>query len=40
VQDSTRRLAVDGLTACELRAVSWRTAAGQTPVTTPFPGLP
>ena len=40
VQDSTRRLAVDGLTACELRAVAWRTAAGQTPVTTPFPGLP
>jgi Domain of unknown function (DUF4439) len=40
VQPSTRQLAVDGLTACELRAVAWRTAAGQTPATAPFPGLP
>jgi len=40
VQRSTRQLAVDGLTACELRAVGWRTAAGQAPVTVPFPGLP
>jgi hypothetical protein len=39
-QRSTRQLAVDGLTACELRAVAWRTAAGQTPLTSPFPGLP
>jgi Domain of unknown function (DUF4439) len=40
VQRSTRRLAVDGLAASELRAVAWRVAAGQTPSTTPFPGLP
>jgi len=37
---STRELAVATLTAAELRAVSWRTAAGRTPVTSPFPGLP
>lgn len=35
-----RSLAVDTLSATEVRAVAWRTAAGQTPVTTPFPGLP
>jgi hypothetical protein len=40
VESSTRRLAVDGLAGCELRAVAWRGAAGQTPLTTPFPGLP
>jgi hypothetical protein len=37
---STRELAVGVLSAAEVRAVSWRAAAGQTPVTTPFPGLP
>jgi hypothetical protein len=34
-----RKLAVDTLTATEVRAVAWRTTAGVTPVTTPFPGL-
>ena len=37
---STRESAVGTLTGAELRAVGWRTAAGRTPVTTPFPGLP
>ena len=37
---STRELAVGVLGAAEVRAVAWRTAAGQTPVTRPFPGLP
>jgi hypothetical protein len=37
---STRELAVGVLAATEVRAVSWRVAAGQTPVTRPFPGLP
>ncbi len=36
---STRELAVGALSAAEVRAVSWRSAAGQTPVTRPFPGL-
>jgi hypothetical protein len=36
----TRGLGVTALIAAELRAVTWRTAAGRTPVTTPFPGLP
>jgi Domain of unknown function (DUF4439) len=36
---STRELAVGALSAAEVRAVSWRTAAGQNPVTRPFPGL-
>jgi Domain of unknown function (DUF4439) len=36
----TRRLAADALGATEVRAVGWRTAAGQTPVNAPFPGLP
>jgi len=35
-----RKLAVDTLSATEVRAVGWRTAAGQTPVTSAFPGLP
>ena len=38
-QASTRELGVAALTAAELRAVGWRTAAGRTPVTNPFPGL-
>ena len=37
---STRELGVTALTAAEARAVGWRTAAGKTPVTSPFPGLP
>jgi hypothetical protein len=37
---STRELAVEVLGAAEVRAVAWRTAAGQTPVTRAFPGLP
>jgi hypothetical protein len=37
---STRELAVGVLGAAEVRAVGWRIAAGQTPVTRPFPGLP
>jgi hypothetical protein len=37
---STRQLAVGALGAVEVRAVGWRVAAGKTPVTTPFPGLP
>jgi uncharacterized protein DUF4439 len=36
---STRELAVAALSAAELRAVGWRTAAGRPP-TTAFPGLP
>jgi hypothetical protein len=36
---STRELAVGVLSAAEVRAVGWRTAAGQSPVTRPFPGL-
>jgi hypothetical protein len=39
-QRSARSLAVASLSATELRAVSWRAAAGQEPVTSPFPGLP
>jgi hypothetical protein len=39
-QKSSRTLAVDSLSATELRAVSWRVAAGQQPVTSAFPGLP
>ncbi len=35
-----RQLAVDALTATELRAVAWRSAAGAPQVTDPFPGLP
>ena len=35
----TRALAVAALSAAELRAVGWRTAAGRPP-TTAFPGLP
>ena len=37
---STRELAVGVLSAAEIRAVGWRIAAGQTPVTSAFPGLP
>jgi hypothetical protein len=37
---AARQFAVDVLGAAEVRAVAWRGLAGQTPVTTPFPGLP
>jgi hypothetical protein len=37
---TTRELAVGALSDAEVRAVTWRTAAGQTPVTRAFPGLP
>jgi hypothetical protein len=40
VERSTRELAVEALSAAEVRAVAWRSAAGQTPVTRAFPGLP
>jgi len=40
VERTTRELAMEALTATEVRAVSWRIAAGQTPVTRAFPGLP
>jgi Domain of unknown function (DUF4439) len=36
---STRQLAVDVLGATEVRAVTWRGQAGETPVTSAFPGL-
>ena len=35
-----RQMAVDALSGAEVRAVGWRTAAGQTPVNAAFPGLP
>ena len=37
---STRELAVGALSAAEVRAVGWRAAAGQTPVTRGLPGPP
>jgi hypothetical protein len=40
VERSTRELAVEALSAAEIRAVAWRTAAGQVPATRAFPGLP
>ncbi len=36
----TRELALEALSGAELRAVAWRTAAGQAPVTRALPGLP
>jgi methylaspartate ammonia-lyase len=36
---ATRELAVGLLSAAEVRAVSWRTAAGKAPVTSALPGL-
>ncbi|MDT0277176.1 ferritin-like domain-containing protein [Blastococcus goldschmidtiae] len=36
---STRELALEALTGAEVRAVGWRAAAGQTPVTRALPGL-
>ena len=40
VDGTVRALAVRELGAAEVRAVGWRASAGQTPTTTPFPGLP
>jgi hypothetical protein len=37
---STRELAVGVLSAAEVRAVGWRSAAGRPQVTTALPGLP
>ena len=39
-EKSTRQLAVESLASAEVRAVSWRGAAGKTPTTSAFPGLP
>ncbi|MGY1760401.1 ferritin-like domain-containing protein [Geodermatophilus sp. SYSU D00779] len=39
-EPSVRELAVEELGAAEVRAVGWRAAAGRTPVTSAFPGLP
>ncbi|WP_409331513.1 ferritin-like domain-containing protein [Trujillonella humicola] len=39
-EPATRTLAAQELGAAEVRAVGWRRAAGQSPATTPFPGLP
>ncbi|MBN9611823.1 MAG: ferritin-like domain-containing protein [Actinobacteria bacterium] len=39
--DSTLRgTALSALTDCAMRMVSWRKAAGDTPLTIPFPGAP
>ncbi|SOD92890.1 ferritin-like domain-containing protein [Blastococcus haudaquaticus] len=40
VERSTRELAMRALTGAEVRAVGWRGAAGQSPVTRALPGLP
>jgi hypothetical protein len=39
VERTTRELAMGALSATEVRAVGWRVAAGQSPVTSAFPGL-
>jgi hypothetical protein len=39
-EPAVRELAVTELGAAEVRAVGWRAAAGRTPVTSAFPGLP
>ncbi|MGY1735471.1 ferritin-like domain-containing protein [Geodermatophilus sp. SYSU D00684] len=39
-EPGVRQLAVDSLGAGEERAVTWRAAAGRTPVTSALPGLP
>jgi Domain of unknown function (DUF4439) len=39
-EPSVRELAVEELGAAEVRAVGWRAAAGRTPLTRAFPGLP
>ena len=40
IERGTRELGVAALSAAELRAVGWRTAAHRAPVTSAFPGLP
>jgi hypothetical protein len=40
VDRAVREVAVNALSAAEIRAVGWRTTAGQAPVTKAFPGLP
>jgi hypothetical protein len=40
VEHTTRELAIGALTGAEVRAVGWRLAAGQSPATSAFPGLP
>lgn len=35
---SDRKLALDGLTDCAVRATRWRRLSGITPTTVPFPG--
>ena len=35
-----RKMALDALTDCALRATQWRVTAGITPATVPFPGTP
>jgi hypothetical protein len=39
-EPAVRELAVTELAAAEVRAVRWRAAAGRTPATSAFPGLP
>jgi uncharacterized protein DUF4439 len=39
-EPAVRELAVAELGAAEVRAVGWRAAAGRTPATSAFPGLP
>ena len=39
-EPAVRELAVTELGAAEVRAVGWRAAAGRTPATSAFPGLP
>ncbi|MGY1833499.1 ferritin-like domain-containing protein [Blastococcus sp. SYSU DS0510] len=39
VERTTRALAMEALTAAEVRAVAWRQAAGLSPVTSALPGL-
>lgn len=38
-EPGTRELALEALSGAEVRAVGWRTAAGQTPVTRALPGM-
>ena len=40
VERTTRELAMGALSGAEVRAVGWRGAAGQSPVTRALPGLP
>jgi hypothetical protein len=35
-----RKLSLDALTDCAVRATRWRRSAGQLPITVPFPGAP